>query len=93
MIQQTINTANDKQGNGRYTPMRRRAANSAVVEEEILEFSYLDKADRRMRFNATKDPIYFAFDYIEKRSLPALAGDFVKDSFSEIASFISRVVK
>lgn len=93
MIQQSISTANDKQGNGRYTPMRKRNKNSEVVDEQSQEFCYLDKTDVRMRFNTSRDPIYFAFDFIERRSLPALAGDFVKDSFTEIANFISKVVK
>lgn len=92
MLQQPISTSNEKQGNGRYTPLRKRKVNFVEVEELEQEFYYLDKKDVRMRFNSSKDPIYFAFDYIEKRSIPALACDFVKESFSEIVNFVSKVV-
>jgi len=90
MLLTTINTSKDKDGNGRHTPLARvkKAAN-----EEGQEVSYLDSIDTRMRFNNSKDPIYFAFEYLEKRTVAQLAGDFVKDSFYEISNFVSRVVK
>lgn len=91
MIQQTISTNNEKQGNGRYTPLRKR--NKQNAQTETQEFSYLDSADRRMRFNTSRDPIYFTFEYIKKRSLSDLACDFVKDSFSEMVNFVSKAVK
>lgn len=84
-------TSKDRDGNGRYKPIRKR--NPKKTEENSQEFAYLDKIDTRMRFNNSKDPIYFAFDYIEKRSVLQLAGDLVKDSFFEITNFVSKVVK
>ena len=37
---------------------------------------YLEKQDRRMRFNNSKDPIYFAFDYLESKPVSTLAKEF-----------------
>ena len=85
-----ITTSNNRQGNGKHAPILRA---KKAVKKEVQEFVYLDKVDTRMRFNGSKDPIYFAFEYLEKRSVSQLAGDFVKDSFYEIANFVSRVVK
>ena len=58
-----------------------------------FEANVLSQADRRMRFNSSRDPIYAAFDYVENRSVPALAGDLVRDSFNEIVNFVSKVVR
>jgi len=55
--------------------------------------SYLNKADRRMRFNNAKDPIYFVFDCVEQQSITDLTKAFVKDSFFEITNFVSRIAK
>lgn len=57
------------------------------------ELYYLNKKDRRMRFNNAKDPIYFAFDYIEKASISTLFKDFIKDSIFEIKKFFSKIIK
>lgn len=56
------------------------------------EFDYFTAKDRRMRFNNAKDPIYYVFDCIENRPVQTLAKEFVKDSFFEIANFVSKVV-
>ena len=93
MINAPISTANDKNGNGKYAPLRRKVKEEAQVEAEVQEFVYLDKNDTRMIFNNSKDPIYFAFEYLEKRSLTQLAGDFVKDSLFEITNFISKAAR
>lgn len=85
-------TTNDKNGNGKYKPLRRRKK-QGKSEKKAEEFSYLSSADPRMRFNSARDPIYYAFEYLENRSLPQLMGDFVKDSFFELTNFVSKVVK
>lgn len=84
-------TMNEKNGNGKYKPLRKRR--KQAKEEKKQEFSYLSSSDPRMRFNNSQDPIYFAFEYLENRSLGQLMGDFVKDSFFEVAKFVSKVVK
>lgn len=57
------------------------------------EFNYFAAKDRRMRFNNSKDPIYYVFDCIDNRPVKTLAKEFVKDSFFEIANFVSQVVR
>ena len=90
MISTAMNTSKDKDGNGRHTPLARI---KKEAKEQVQEFVYLDKADTRMRFNNSKDPIYFAFEYLEQRTVAQLASDFVKDSFFEITSFVSKIAK
>ena len=65
----------------------------SLIEAHKDEFQYLNKNDRRMRFNNAKDPIYFAFDYVENRPVADLAKDFIKDSLFEITNFVSKVIK
>lgn len=84
-------TFNQKNGNGKYKPLRRRKKQQG--EEQKDEFKYLGVTDPRMRFNNSKDPIYFAFECLENRSVGQLMGDLVKESFFEIADFVSKVVK
>ena len=85
-------TMNQKNGNGKYKPLRKRKKQTKT-EKKVEEFSYLSNVDPRMRFNNSKDPIYFAFEYLENRTVGQLMGDFVKDSFFEITNFVSKVVK
>lgn len=91
MLLQTIQTSNNRGGNGKFLPLKR--SKKAIAELDNNEFSYLDAMDSRMRFNNSKDPIYFAFEYLEQRSVAQLAGDFVKDSLFEIANFVSKVTR
>ena len=65
----------------------------SLIRANKNNFEYLNKKDRRMRFNNSKDPIYFAFDYIENRPLVDLAKDFVKDSIFEMKHFVSKVIR
>jgi len=91
MLFVTTPTTNDKNGSGKYSTPRRRKQKKAANAQE---FSYLRRSkDLTMKFNTSKDPIYFAFDCIESRSVGQLMGDFVKDSFFEIANFVSKVTK
>jgi len=53
---------------------------------------YLNKNDKRMRFNNSKDPIYFLFDYVENKPVSVLAKEFVKDTYEDICNFVSKVV-
>ena len=65
----------------------------SLIRANKNNFEYLNRKDRRMRFNNSKDPIYFAFDYIENRPLADLAKDFVKDSIFEMKNFVSKVIR
>ena len=56
------------------------------------EFNYLEARDKRMRFNNSRDPIYYVFNCIENRPISTLAKEFVKDSFFDTVNFISKAV-
>lgn len=49
--------------------------------------------DRRMRFNNAKDPIYYAFEVIENRSLSALFADFVEDTIYDLTKSLQTMFK
>ncbi len=74
---------NNRGGNGQFRPMARRPKQLETALKAI------DKKDIRMRFRNSRDPIYIAFDYLDKRPVQELAVDFVKDSIYEIMNFIS----
>lgn len=86
-IMAATNTQNNKTGNGNYSPLKRKKKQGRSATEEM---DLLDKKDIRMRFRNSKDPVYVAFEHLDKQPLPKLAMDFVKDSFTEIAMFISK---
>ena len=90
-MQSLLTTTNEKNGNGQYRPLRKR--NKSKKAGKSRGFRYLANNDLRMQFNTTKDPIYFAFECLEERSIPQLMGDFIQDSFFEITNFISKVTK
>ena len=52
----------------------------------------LERKDKRMRFNTSRDPIYYVFECIENRPIQTLAKEFVKDSFRDISNFISKAI-
>ena len=81
------------EGQNKFGTLTAKKRNKRSTKEfRIEDYSYLDKRDSRMRFNNAKDPIYYIFDCIENRPISTLAKEFVKDSFFEVASFVSKVV-
>ena len=64
-----------------------------ITSENLEDYTFIGKKDRRMRFNNSRDPIYYVFDVIENRPIKTLAKEFVKDSFSEAVNFVSKVVR
>ncbi len=69
------------------TQNRKQRTRKAAEMANILE-----RKDRRMRFNNSKDPIYYVFDCIENRPIPTLAKEFVKDSFRDVVNFVSMAI-
>ena len=63
-----------------------------LISQNRDSLFYLNKNDRRMRFNNSKDPIYFLFDYVENKPVSVLAKEFVKDTYEDICNFVSKVV-
>ena len=86
----SINSAgdakNNRGGNGQFRPLLRKAQKENRLQANL---AILDKKDIRMRFKNSRDPLYIAFDYIDKRPVQELAVEFVKDSLFDIVSFIS----
>lgn len=94
MLPTTAESNNNTSGNGQFGSLtRRRKQNTESKEFNIEDYNYLAQKDRRMRFNNSKDPIYYVFDVIENRPISTLAKEFVKDSFFEITNFVSQVVR
>lgn len=93
MLATTAESHNNTSGNGQFGSLLRNRRNKTSAKEfNIEDYNYLEKKDRRMRFNNSKDPIYYVFDVIENRPIKTLAKEFVKDSFFEIANFVVKVV-
>lgn len=92
MILTAGNTKNETSGNGQFGTLTRRRKVTKPAEFNIEDYCYLEKNDRRMRFNNSRDPIFYVFDCIENRPIKTLAKEFVKDSIFEITNFVSKVV-
>ena len=94
MLPTTAESNNNTRGNGQFGALTRRKKQQTEHKEfNIEDYNYLAQTDRRMRFNNSKDPIYYVFDVIENRPISTLAKEFVKDSFFEITNFVSQVVR
>lgn len=93
MIQTATGSKNDTNGNGQFgTLIRKRTNRKNKRGCSYEDYTFLDKNDKRMRFNNARDPIYYVFECIENRPVSTLAKEFVKDTFFEITNFVSKVV-
>lgn len=79
--------------NNKFGTLTKRTKKVEDKEFNIEDYNYLAQKDKRMRFNTSKDPIYYVFDVIENRPIATLAKEFVKDSFFEAVNFVSQVVR
>ena len=79
--------------NNKFGTLTKRTKKVEDKEFNIEDYNYLAQKDKRMRFNTSKDPIYYVFDVIENRQISTLAKEFVKDSFFEAVNFVSQVVR
>ena len=95
MLPTTSELNNNTSGNGQFGSLLRKRTNNRhePAEFNIEDYNYLALKDRRMRFNNARDPIYYVFDVLENRPIKTLAKEFVKDSFFEIANFVTKVVR
>ena len=95
MLPTTAESNNNTGGNGQFGSLliKRNTKKRDVTSFNLEDYEYLTQKDRRMRFNNSKDPIYYVFDVIENRPIKTLAKEFVKDSFFEVANFVSQVVR
>lgn len=79
--------------NNKFGTLTKRTKKVEDKEFNIEDYNYLAQKDKRMRFNTSKDPIYYVFDVIANRPISTLAKEFVKDSFFEAVNFVSQVVR
>lgn len=63
-------------GSGRFKPLRKKS--NGVTSGD--SFNPFQPQYNRMAFNSSRDPVYAAFDYLEKQPLSQIASDFVKES-------------
>ncbi len=93
MIPTAASSQNETNGNGQFgTLIRKRTRRKSNKGFSYEDYTFLDKKDRRMRFNNARDPIYYVFECIENRPVSTLAKEFVKDTIFEITNFVSKVV-
>ena len=79
---------NNRGGSGKgYRPMRRGQKQGQGQQKRQPVYS----KDARMRFKNSKDPVYVAFDYIDKQSIPQLAADCVQDLLFDVMHFFNNV--
>ena len=58
---------------------------------DLSQMKFIGKKDKRMRFNNAQDPIFYAFNVLDERSLVDLMRDFVNDTMFEVSSFVSKI--
>lgn len=63
--------------------------NSELLKSNLNE---IDSRSIRSTFKATQDPIQYVFDSFDNTSLKTLAKDFVKESFDDVISFITKII-
>ena len=68
-------------GQNQYRPIRRKRHSD---DGNILEFSYLSKADRRMGFEKSKDPTFIAFDHIDSLPLHTVIKEMTKETIKDL---------
>lgn len=97
MLPTAAESNNNTSGNGQFGSLTRRRRNKKqgenfVTSANLEDYTFIGKNDRRMRFNNSKDPIYYVFDVIENRPVHKLAKEFVKDIFKDTCNFVSGIV-
>jgi hypothetical protein len=58
---------------------------------DLSDMKFIGRKDKRMRFNNAKDPIFYAFNVLDERSLGDLMRDFVNDTMFEVSNFVSKL--
>ena len=80
--------------------MSKQSNQSVPFKLKEYEFSHFENkvnyknfaSDRRMRFRNSKDPIYIAFDFLDKQPIERLAKEFVKDTIKDTMSGVMKFI-
>lgn len=75
-------------GNGKYKPLKQRK----VAIKSAATFNPFEPAYDRMSFKSTRDPIFIAFDHIEKQSPLKLTADFIADGINDSITTIGKTL-
>lgn len=98
MLPTTCQMDNNTSGNGQFGSLlrkrkRNKKVNSRMVTSYNLEdYTFIGKNDRRMRFNNSKDPIFYVFDVLEDRPITTLAKEFVRDTFKDTFKMVKDAI-
>ena len=79
-----------KGGNGKYSPLRKKGGNDKKKNSGAYD-PFCPTYDR-MRFKNSRDPIFVAFDHIEKQSPLKLTKDLIKDSIEDSINTIGKTL-
>ncbi|MDD3594468.1 MAG: hypothetical protein PHX18_07565 [Candidatus Gastranaerophilales bacterium] len=75
-------------GNGKHKPLRK-----VQKKENKGEFDPFNPVYDRMHFKNARDPIYLAFDNLDRQPVTKLAADFIKDGIkSSVSTIGSKLV-
>lgn len=74
-------------GNGKYKPLKTRNADKSAKGSTYDPFN---PPYDRMRFKNSRDPIFIAFDHIEKQSPLKLTTNFIKDGITDSINTIGK---
>lgn len=88
-IQMTTFAQNDTNGNGQFSPLKRKVQPKKTATEYTDIF---DMNNHRMGFKSSTDPIFIAYEYLDNQPISQLASSFVKDSVNGLINFVSKVV-
>lgn len=72
-------------GNGKYKPLRK-----VEKKENKAEFDPFNPVYNRMHFKNARDPIYLAFDNLDRQPITKLAADLIKDGIKSSVSTIGN---
>lgn len=97
MLPTTCETGNNSNGSGQFGALtRRRKRNKRrqpfITSQNLEDYTFIGTNDRRMRFNNSKDPIYYVFDVIENRPIHTLAKEFVRDTFKDVFNLVTEAI-
>ena len=78
-------------GNGKYKGLKNRKQ-QGDRKQNSGAYDPFNPAYNRMRFKNSRDPIYIAFDYIDKQSPLKLTADLIKDGIESSINTIGKTL-
>lgn len=76
-------------GNGKYKPLKTKNAKN---NNNSFLYDPFNPAYDRMHFKNSRDPIYVAFDYIDKQNPVKLTKDLIKESITDSINTIGKTL-